>query len=85
MSVHGTFTYGLPGKTKDQMIETKNFISDTNFNTFRIGTAEIEGTPLHTLNKKELKNYTGASINSTYDERRMVENSGSNGIYRIIR
>ena len=26
MSVHGTFTYGLPGETKDQMLETKKFI-----------------------------------------------------------
>ncbi len=71
MSVHGTFTYGLPGETKDQMIETKNFISNTNFNTVQeSGTAEIEGTPLHTLNKKELKNYPGASINSTYDRQK---------------
>jgi len=71
MSVHGTFTYGLPGETKDQMIETKNFISNTNFNTVQeSGTAEIEGTPLHTLTKKELKNYPGASINSTYDRQK---------------
>ena len=71
LSVHGTFTYGLPGETKDQMIETKNFISNTNFNTVQeSGTAEIEGTPLHTLNKKELKNYPGASINSTYDRQK---------------
>ncbi len=71
ISVHGTFTYGLPGETKDQMIETKNFISNTNFNTVQeSGTAEIEGTPLHTLNKKELKNYPGASINSTYDRQK---------------
>ena len=71
MSVHGTFTYGLPGETKDQMMETKNFISNTNFNTVQeSGTAEIEGTPLHTLNKKELKNYPGASINSTYDRQK---------------
>ena len=33
MSVHGTFTYGLPGETKDQMLDTKKFISMTNFNT----------------------------------------------------
>ena len=29
MSVHG----GLPGETKEHMIETKKFINDTNFNT----------------------------------------------------
>ena len=71
MSVHGTFTYGLPGETKDQMLETKKFISDTNFNTVQeSGTAEIEGTPLHTLNKKDLENYPGASINKDYDRQK---------------
>ena len=71
MSVHGTFTYGLPGETKDQMMETKNFIKNTNFNTVQeSGTAEIEGTPLHTLNKKELKNYPGAHIDSAYDRQK---------------
>ena len=48
MSVHGTFTYGLPGETKEDMIMTKKFINDTNFSTVQeSGTAEIEGTPLH--------------------------------------
>lgn len=71
MSVHGTFTYGLPGETKDQMLETKNFINNTNFSTVQeSGTAEIEGTPLHSLNKKELKNYPGANINSSYDRQK---------------
>ena len=27
MSVHGTFTYGLPGETKANMLETKKYIS----------------------------------------------------------
>ena len=71
MSVHGTFTYGLPGETKEQMMETKNFIKNTNFNTVQeSGTAEIEGTPLHTLNNKELKNYPGASLNENYDRQK---------------
>ena len=71
MSVHGTFTYGLPGETKEQMLETKEFIKNTNFNTVQeSGTAEIEGTPLHTLNKKELKNYPGASLNADYDRQK---------------
>ncbi len=71
MSVHGTFTYGLPGETKEQMLETKSFISKTNFNTVQeSGTAEIEGTPLHTLNNKNLKNYPGASLNENYDRQK---------------
>ena len=71
MTVHGTFTYGLPGETKEQMLETKKFIANTNFNTVQeSGTAEIEGTPLHTLNKKELKNYPGASLNQDYDRQK---------------
>ena len=71
MSVHGTFTYGLPGETKEQMMETKNFIKNTNFNTVQeSGTAEIEGTPLHTLNKKNLKNYPGANLNVDYDRQK---------------
>ena len=71
MSVHGTFTYGLPGETKDQMLDTKKFISKTNFNTVQeSGTAEIEGTPLHTLNKKELENYPGANLDTNYDRQK---------------
>ncbi len=71
MSVHGTFTYGLPGETKDQMLDTKKFISKTNFNTVQeSGTAEIEGTPLHTLNKKELENYPGANLDANYDRQK---------------
>ena len=71
MSVHGTFTYGLPGETKEQMLQTKEFIKRTNFNTVQeSGTAEIEGTPLHTLNTKDLKNYPGASINTEYDRQK---------------
>jgi len=68
MSVHGTFTYGLPGETKEQMQETKQFINKTNFNTVQeSGTAEIEGSPLHALNKNNLENYPGAKINNNYD------------------
>ena len=52
-------------------METKSFISKTNFNTVQeSGTAEIEGTPLHTLNNKNLKNYPGASLNENYDRQK---------------
>ena len=69
MSVHGTFTYGLPGETKENMIETKKFIHSTDFSTVQeSGTAEIEGTPLHALNNAEsLTAYPGANIDANYD------------------
>ena len=40
----------------------KKFINDTNFSTVQeSGTAEIEGTPLHTLiNEEKLATYPGA-------------------------
>jgi len=72
MSVHGTFTYGLPGETKEDMIMTKKFIKDTNFSTVQeSGTAEIEGTPLHTLiNEQKLVTYPGAIADKNYDRQK---------------
>ena len=72
MSVHGTFTYGLPGETKEDMIMTKKFINDTNFSTVQeSGTAEIEGTPLHTLiNEEKLATYPGAIADKNYDRQK---------------
>ena len=69
MSVHGTFTYGLPGETRENMIETKKFIESTQFSTVQeSGTAEIEGTPLHTLkHDKTLTAYPGAKADKNYD------------------
>ena len=67
MSVHGTFTYGLPGETKENMLQTKKFISEVPFTTIQeSGTAEIEGTPLYNLNKNNLKTYPGAKIDANY-------------------
>jgi hypothetical protein len=64
MSVHGTFTYGLPGETVEQMQETKAYIARTPFSTIQeSGTAEIEGTPLHTLRTRgHLDAYPGATL-----------------------
>ena len=72
MSVHGTFTYGLPGETKDDMIKTKKFIQDTKFSTVQeSGTAEIEGTPLHALiNEQKLSTYPGAIADENYDRQK---------------
>ena len=67
LSVHGTFTYGLPGETKENMIQTKKYISGVPFSTIQeSGTAEIEGTPLYNLNKKDLDAYPGAKIDKNY-------------------
>lgn len=68
MTVHGTFTYGLPGETAAQMADTKKFIASLPFDTIQeSGTAEIEGTPLHSLTTSgKLDAYKGAHIDSDY-------------------
>ena len=68
MTVHGTFTYGLPGETLEQMMDTKRFIKSLPFDSFQeSGTAEIEGTPLATLREKgALADYAGASVDDGY-------------------
>lgn len=69
MTVHGTFTVGLPGETNKQMQDTLNFIEETKFDTIQLsGTAEIEGTPLSNLRKEgTLKSFEGARIDDNYD------------------
>ena len=69
LSVHGTFTYGLPGETREQMLDTKRFIASLPFDTYQeSGTAAIEGTPLDTLLKKgELERYRGARLEEGFD------------------
>ena len=51
------------------MIKTKKFIQSTKFSTVQeSGTAEIEGTPLHTLiNAEKLTTYPGAVADENYD------------------
>lgn len=68
MTVHGTFTYGLPGETKEDMLDTKSFIASLPFDSIQeSGTAEIEGTPLSTLSQKgHLEAYQGAVIDENY-------------------
>jgi radical SAM superfamily enzyme YgiQ (UPF0313 family) len=66
MTVHGTFTIGLPGETREQMRETLAFIDSLPFDSHQCsGTAEIEGTPLHTLRSAgKLDTYDGASMDA---------------------
>ena len=69
MTVHGTFTYGLPGETMQQMIETKRFIRRLGLTTHQeSGCAEIEGAPLHALTQLgQLGTYAGARVDDGYD------------------
>ena len=75
MTVHGTFTYGLPGETREQMADTKRYIATLGLDTYQeSGCAEIEGTPLHTLGTgKPLERYSGARLDDNY----LVERDGA--------
>ena len=68
MTVHGTFTYGLPGETKEEMKQTRSYIKSLPFDSIQeSGTAEIEGTPLHTLRERgTLEKYNGAVVGKEY-------------------
>lgn len=68
ITVHGTFTYGLPGETPEQMQDTKHYLHSLGLDTWQeSGTAEIEGAPLHTLaHKGSLGKYEGAQIDRGY-------------------
>ena len=47
LKVHGTFTYGLPGESKADMITTRKYLESLNLTSYQeSGTAVIEGTPL---------------------------------------
>jgi len=70
MTVHGTFTIGLPGETPEQMRETLSFAQSLPFDSTQVsGCAEIEGTPLHALRTKGgLGNdFSGARIDGHYN------------------
>ena len=66
LTVHGTFTYGLPGETAEQMRETRRFAESLQLDTRQeSGCAEIEGTPLHTLSSSgTLARFPGARTDS---------------------
>jgi tRNA A37 methylthiotransferase MiaB len=69
MTVHGTFTYGLPGETREQMLDTRRYRESLPFDSYQeSGTAEIEGTPLHTLRQAgQLEKYDGARMDAGYN------------------
>lgn len=68
MTVHGTFTFGLPGETAEQMKDTERYIETLGLTSLqKSGCAEIEGTPLHTLvESKHLDKYDGATVDGNY-------------------
>ena len=68
MTLHGTFTFGLPGETHEQMQDTERYIASLPLNSIqKSGCAEIEGAPLHSLNtEKSLKAYPDARIDANY-------------------
>jgi radical SAM superfamily enzyme YgiQ (UPF0313 family) len=67
VSVHGTFTYGLPGETLEQMRDTKRYRDSLGLDTCQeSGCAEIEGTPLHSLSSHALAKYSGAKLDDGY-------------------
>lgn len=68
MTVHGTFTYGLPGETPAQMQDTKRYLQSLGLDTWQeSGTAEIEGSPLYTLAREgNLGRYEGAQVDAGY-------------------
>ena len=83
MTVHGTFTFGLPGETREQMEDTIRFIQSLPFDSYQTsGTAEIEGTPLHTLRVKggKLSKYEAATVDANYS----VEHDGNKKWERVI-
>jgi radical SAM superfamily enzyme YgiQ (UPF0313 family) len=69
LKVHGTFTYGLPGETPEQMLDTKRFIASLPLDSVQeSGTATLEGTPLATLaQQRRLDRYDGATSEAGYD------------------
>jgi len=72
---HGPSTTGLAGETKEEVPQTHDYIHSLGLDSFQLsGTAEIEGTPLHTLRiKGSLPSYTQAD--STH-ENYIVESDG---------
>lgn len=60
MTVHGTFTIGLPGETLEQMSETLRFADSLPLDSKQVsGTALMDGTPLKSL----LKNSSDKNFN----------------------
>ncbi len=85
MRIHGTFSFGNPGETKEQMMRTKAFIAELYTlgmtSHQESGVAEIEGTPLATLTQLGyLNKYPGAKMDDKYHR----ESDGSRKMLQVI-
>lgn len=82
MTVHGTFTVGLPGETPEQMEETRRYRESLDLDSFQeSGTAEIEGSPLSALRRTgHLDRYAGASL----DDEAAPQRDGSRKMRRVV-
>jgi radical SAM superfamily enzyme YgiQ (UPF0313 family) len=80
LTVHGTFTIGLPGETGEQMKETVFFAESLPLDSKQIsGAAEIEGTPLHHLRKHgRLRTLRTRPLTSNTCRPRTAAKNGSN-------
>lgn len=83
MIVHGTFTYGLPGESREQMQDTKRFIMSLPFDTIQeSGCAAIEGTPLDTLSRLgHLDKYSGAQMDDSF----VHQTDGAKKLNQLVR
>lgn len=70
LTIHGTFTVGLPGETPEQMADTERYRTSLPLDSFQqSGTAEIEGSPLATLRTAgHLDTYAGANLDGYVGE-----------------
>ncbi|MBF0260584.1 MAG: radical SAM protein [Magnetococcales bacterium] len=68
MTLHGTFTFGLPGETPEQVRRTEDYILTLPLDSIqKSGCAEIEGAPLHTLSRQKfLHAYPSARLDEHY-------------------
>lgn len=81
MTVHGTFSYGAPGETREQMQETRRYRDSLPLDSYQeSGVASIEGTPLDSLEKgQKIKGYPLAMVDGGY----IHESDGSKKMAQI--
>lgn len=88
MTVHGTFTVGLPGETHEEMQQTVDFINSLYasgaLDSHQLsGTAVIEGTPLGNLAQQGLGGRLKAYDEAVIDERFIASTDGQAKIERM--
>lgn len=81
MSVHGSFTIGLPGESEEQIAKTRQYISDLPFTSIQLsGCGVMEGTPIDSvIRNKQLNAYKGA----VKDEKFINESDGMKKLEKL--